>query len=348
MATTHEHSVLGIGLTIILNMLRIVLMSPVTRSELRRPSALATSILLAGSLGVTSALTGCSAFSDDGADTGSSPRVVAAFYPLEYATERVAGDLAQVDTLAQPGVEPHDLELTINETALIADASLVVYEKDFQPAVDDAVDQNAAGETLDVSGPADLVTFESEHAHHEEEDHGHDPEGVDPHFWQDPTRLADVADAIADALADVDPEHADEYAANAADLRTELEGLDAAYESGLADCERDTVVVSHDAFGYLSRYRLHIAPIAGLSPEAEPTPADLAELHELIEHDGITTVFSETLAPPELSETLAEDAGVDTAVLDPIEGLTDDTAGEDYLSLMEQNLAALERANGCR
>jgi zinc transport system substrate-binding protein len=160
--------------------------------------------------------------------------------------------------------------------------------------------------------------------------------------------MADVADAVAESLADLDSDHADEYAANAADLRSDLERLDAAYTDGLADCDRDTVVVSHDAFGYLSRYGLHMAPIAGLSPDAEPTPADLAELHDLIEHDGITTVFSETLAPPELSETLAEDAGVTTEILDPIEGLTDDTADEDYLSLMEQNLAALETANGCR
>ena len=322
-------------------------MSPVTRSRLRRRPALAAT-LLAGGLGLALALTGCSAFSDDGAGPGSSPRVVAAFYPLEFVTERVAGDLAEVDTLAQPGVEPHDLELTIKETALIADAALVVYEKNFQPAVDEAVDQNAEGETLDVSGPADLVTFESEHAHDEgEDDHGHDHDGLDPHFWQDPLRLADVADAIADSLADVDPDHTDEYAANAAELRGDLERLDAAFTDGLANCERETIVVSHDAFGYLSRYGIHVAPIAGLSPEAEPTPADLAELHELIEHDGITTVFSETLAPPQLSETLAEDAGVTTEILDPIEGLTDDTSDEDYVSLMERNLAALQKANGC-
>ena len=322
-------------------------MSPVTRSRLRRRPALAAT-LLAGGLGLALALTGCSAFSDDGAGPGSSPRVVAAFYPLEFVTERVAGDLAEVDTLAQPGVEPHDLELTIKETALIADASLVVYEKDFQPAVDEAVDQNAEGETLDVSGPANLVTFESEHDHDEgEDDHGHDHDGLDPHFWQDPLRLADVADAIADSLTEIDSDHADEYAARAAELRGDLERLDAAYTEGLANCERETIVVSHDAFGYLSGYGIHVAPIAGLSPEAEPTPADLAELHELIEHEGITTVFSETLAPPALSETLAQDAGVVTEILDPIEGLTDDTADEDYVSLMERNLAVLQKANGC-
>jgi zinc transport system substrate-binding protein len=107
------------------------------------------------------------------------------------------------------------------------------------------------------------------------------------------------------------------------------------------------VVVSHDAFGYLSRFGLQIEGIAGLSPDAEPTPADLARIQDLIRTEGITTVFSEQLASPRLAETLADDLGVTTAVLDPIEGLSDETAGEDYLSLMRQNLAALEEANGC-
>ena len=270
----------------------------------------------------------CTAFDDD-AGSGAGADVVAAFYPLEYAAERVAGEAVGVESLAQPGVEPHDLELTIQETALIANASVVVYEKGFQPAVDEAVDQNATGEVLDVTGAARL-------------------EDDDPHFWLDPLRLADVGDAIAGALADTDPDHADTYAENAAALREDLERLDAAYESGLADCQRHTVVVSHDAFGYLERYGVRVAAIAGLSPEAEPAPADIGRLHDLIESDGITTVFSERLAPPELTETLAEDAGVRTEVLDPIEGLTDETADEDYLSLMERNLRVLEEANGCR
>jgi zinc transport system substrate-binding protein len=340
----------------ILNLLRMVLMSLVTRSPSRRRPALATSLLLAGCLGAISGLTGCAALSDDD-DAGSAPRVVAAFYPLQYAAERVAGDLAEVENLTEAGKEPHDLELTINETAAIADASLVVFEKDFQPAVDDAVDQNAEGEVLDVTAAADLMTVEEEEGHeeegheeegHEDEEEGHDHGDLDPHFWLDPLRMADVADAIADSLGEADPDNAEQYAANAADLRSDLERLDEAYTTGLADCDRDTVVVSHDAFGYLGRYGIHIAPIAGLSPDAEPTAADRAELEELIEHDGITTVFSERLAPTRLSETLAQDAGVTTEILDPIEGLTDETAGEDYLSLMEQNLEALERANGCR
>ncbi|GAA4693980.1 metal ABC transporter substrate-binding protein [Nocardioides conyzicola] len=283
-------------------------------------------------------LTGCAAFTDDTVGLDNGVQVAAAFYPLQYVASRVAGDHAEVENLTAPGGEPHDLELTPRETADVAQADLVVYEGGFQPSVDDAVDENAGGDTLDVADVVDLVPFR---------EHGVDSDELDPHFWQDPLLLADVGDAVADRLSKVDPDHADDYAANAADLRADLEGLDKDYTAGLADCQRSTVVVSHDAFGYLQKYGITMEAILGLSPDSEPTPADLARLQRVIEDDGVTTVFSESLVSPKTAEQLASDMGVRSEVLDPIEGLSDKTADEDYLSLMRSNLAALEEANGC-
>ena len=306
---------------------------------------LLTALVLAG----TSA---CSASSDETSGSrDGGVQVATAFYPLEYVAERVGGSLVSIENLTVPGKEPHDLELTIKETAAIARADVVVFEHGFQPAVDDAVETSAEGAVVDAADVVDLRhvedEVESDHdaGHEDEGDHDHGDE--DPHFWQDPLRLADLGDALAKTLGEVDAEHADEYTANAADLRADLEKLDASFTDGLTGCDRDTVVVSHDAFGYLTKYGLHFEAIAGLSPDAEPTPADLGRLQQLIERDGITTVFGERLAPPALADTLADDAGVATAVLDPIEGLTDETDDEDYLSLMEQNLEALRTANGC-
>ena len=129
--------------------------------------------------------------------------VAAAFYPLAFVAERVAGDHAEVELLTRPGGEPHDLELNIEQTATIANADLVVYESGFQPGVDDAVTQNAAGSTLDAAAVVGLQPF-AEHEEHEEhgehdgghhEDDGHDHEGdLDPHFWLDPLRLAELGD----------------------------------------------------------------------------------------------------------------------------------------------------------
>jgi zinc transport system substrate-binding protein len=290
----------------------------------------------------------CSAFSEDGqaADDGGV-RVATGFYPLQFVAERVGGDHVTVDNLTVPGMEPHDLELTVQETADIAKSDLVVFEHGFQPAVDDAVETSAEGAVLDAAEVVALRPAEGEAGHDGEDEGGDDHGDLDPHFWQDPVLVAALGDALADQLAELDPDHADDFAASAADLRADLETLDEDYVTGLEGCERDTVVVSHDAFGYLEKYGLHFEAIAGLSPDAEPTPADLGRLQRLIEEDGITTVFGERLAPPALVDTLAGDAGVTTAVLDPIEGLTDETEGEDYLTLMTQNLDALRNANGC-
>lgn len=334
---------------------------PISSSRPRRTLA---AVACTAALAVTAS--GCAAFSDDAGSGGAGAAdgqldVVTSFYPLQYLTERVAGDDAAVTNLTQPGAEPHDLELTPALTAEIVDADLVVHESALQPSVAASIDQNAGGTTLDVSEAADLLPFAEEegedhaheddhgddHAHEEEGEHDHDHGDLDPHFWQDPARMADVADAIAEQLAEADPGAAETFRQNAAAVREDLASLDAELEQRLASCERDTIVVSHDAFGYLEKYGVEVAPIAGLSPDAEPTPADLAELQDLIADDGITTVFYERLVSPRFSEALASDAGVQTAVLDPIEGLSDETSSEDYLSLMESNLQAIARANGC-
>lgn len=321
--------------------------SPVTR----------TARLLA-TVSAVALVSGCGALADEGS-AGSEREAVASFYPLAWVTEQVAGDDWSVTNLTTPGGEPHDLELGISQTSDLAAAPLVVYLGGFQPSVDAAVESNAEGATLDAAEAVGLepVADHSDEGHadegHAEEDHaeegedGHDHGDLDPHFWLDPLKMAELGDAVAEQLAELDPDNAATYRANAEDLGARLDELDAAYEQGLAGCERDLVVVSHDAFGYLARYGLHLEPINGLSPDAEPNPATLAELADVIEDEGVTTVFSERLASPALAETLATDLGVETGVLDPIEGLTDETAGDDYLSLMQDNLAALQEANGC-
>ena len=282
--------------------------------------------LVAAALATPLLLAGCG---DPLAGGDSGTRVVTSFYPLEYVAERIVGEHADVVTLTSPGVEPHDLELTVRQTAEVAEADLVVYEKGLQPAVDAAVAEHGPEQVVEATDVMALA------------------EG-DLHFWLDPVRLAEVAAEVEARVAEIDPDNAADYEANLATLRADLESVDAEYTDGLAECRLDTVVVSHDAFGYLEQYGLHFESIAGLSPDAEPSPKHLTELAGLIESEGITTVFSETLASPAMAQTLASDLGLDTAVLDPIEGLSDATAGEDYLSLMRANLVALQEANECR
>ena len=272
------------------------------------------------------ALSGCEAL-DDG-----KVHVVAGFYPLAWAAEEVAGPDAEVEDLATPGVEPHDLELKVRQTAALSDADLVLYEKGFQPSVDSAVEEYAR-DTLEVGSTIRLTRTD---------------DGADPHFWQDPARMADYADAIGDKLASVDPAHAEDYRLRAAILRGRLERLDRDYASGLTSCRVNTIVVSHDAFGYLSKYGLRVRGITGLSPDAEPSARHIRDLQDLIGRDHITTVFSETLASPRLTESLARDLALHSEVLDPIEGVRDGApSGTDYLTLMRDNLVKLRKAGAC-
>ncbi|HZY26895.1 MAG TPA: metal ABC transporter substrate-binding protein [Jiangellaceae bacterium] len=296
----------------------------------RRPAYLAS----AAAMGTI--LAGCGG---DEATGGDLPSVAASFYPLAFVAERIGGGDVRVVNLTPPGVESHDLELSPRQVAEIAAADLVVYERGFQPSVDEAVEQNAGDARVEVT---EVVPLE----HLDEDEHG-DLAG-DPHVWLDPTLLARIADAVADALATAVPVSAGAFRERAEALGAELTALDEEYSAGMRQCERNVVVTTHEAFGYLAhRYGLEMVGISGLSPDAEPSPARLAEVGEVIADEAVTTVFYERLVSPKVAETLADDLGVVTAVLDPIEGLTDETEDEDYFTLMRANLGALEEANGC-
>jgi zinc transport system substrate-binding protein len=303
-------------------------------------------VVLTGSLLVTS---GCAALTNEGraAPSSGTPQVVAAFYPLQFVAERVSG--AEVRSLTSPGGEPHDLELGVRESAMVADADLLLVLSGFQPAVEASADEVATGQVLDAADVVELRGVDEDAGAHEphEAGHEHDHGDDDPHFWLDPLLVADLGDAVAAALGELDPDAADEYDANAAGLRADLERLDDEYADALAGCAVDTVVTNHDAFGYLEKYGLHLEPIAGVSPDAEPTPAALARLQGLIRDEGVTTVFSESLVSPATAQALAGDLGLETRVLDTVEGLSAETADEDYLSLMRANLETLREGNQC-
>ena len=277
-----------------------------------------------------------------GGASDGRPQVVAAFYPLFEAAQRVGGDLVQVRNLTPAGSEPHDLELNSRQVDQIEDAALVVFLGwGFQPALEKAAER-ARGAKVDVlSGLGDLRPAGA----------GDDKLDVDPHVWLDPRLLKAVVGEVAAALSTADPANRAAYEANAAAYSRELDELDAAFAAGLANCERRVIVTAHAAFGYLAgRYGLTQEAIAGLEPESEPSPQRLADLAAKVRADGTTTIFYETLVSPKVAETLAREAGVRTAVLDPLEGLTDDDAkaGRTYLSGMRENLATLRQALGCR
>jgi len=275
-------------------------------------------------------------------DPDGRASVVVSFYPLAFAAERIGGDCVSVTNLTPPGVEPHDLELTPDAVEAIATADVVLYfGGGFQPAIEDAV-QDAEGHAVDVLGVVSTLPPRGEEAE----------EGlaVDPHVWLDPSRFADIVAATADALRGTGLPGSCDLQGAADDLNADLADLDAAYRAGLTGCDHHVIVTTHAAFGYLAAaYGLRQEAIAGLEPQVEPSARRLAELKAFVEREGIGTIFTEELVSPDVAETLAAEAGVDTAVLFTIEGLTGEeaAAGQDYLSSMQENLDALRAALGC-
>jgi zinc transport system substrate-binding protein len=252
---------------------------------------------------------GCAADDDEAGARGGTVRVVAGFYPLAEAASRVLGDRGDVRNLTAAGVEPHDVELSPDDVDDVLDADLVLYlGEGFQPALEDTAPR-AEGEAVDLLDGQNLA------------------DDADPHVWLDPTRMIDITERIRDAAVDVDPDGAAGHRRRAGRYVADLEALDAAFERGLRGCERDTIVTSHAAFGYLAdRYGLSQLAISGLSPAAEPSPERLADLADLMRREGVTTVFYESLVSPRVAETLADEAGAEVAVLDPLEGLSEEQA----------------------
>ena len=216
------------------------------------------------------------------------------------------------------------------------EASAVFYIEGFQPAVDEAVAQTS-GDAVDLS--AGLPLREASHDEHADEA-DHSETGTDPHVWLDPVLMGQMATEVADTLTQADPAQQANFEANAQALQDELKTLDADWKQATAQCGIRTMVVSHEAFGYLAdQYGFQQKGIAGLSPETEPSAQAIAELATFVQDNGVTTVYTETLLDPAVAQTVASEAGATTATLDPLEG---PPASGDYISAMRENLATVQ------
>ncbi|WP_345745081.1 metal ABC transporter substrate-binding protein [Streptomyces sp. ODS28] len=337
----------------------------------RRPIRLTAAAAALG-LGAL-ALTGCGKSSASGTTEDGKLRVVASFYPMQYLAQEIGGKHVAVENLTKPGTEPHDLELSPQQTGELSKAGLVVYLKGLQPAVDEAVQQSGAKHVAEASAYTSLekhgddVHGEEEHGGHGHEGHGghdhggkghgeegheghsHTTEGgQDPHIWLDPVRYAQVAEGVGKQLAKADPKHKAEYEKNTKSLVDRIGSLDEKFAKGLKGRKTDTFVTTHAAFGYLAeRYGLHEEAVAGIDPESEPSAARMKELHDIAKKDKVGTVFFEDTASDKTAKTLASDLSLKTGVLSPLETVKDPSK-DDYLSVMEKNLTALQGALGAK
>ena len=331
----------------------------VTRA--RRHLAAVAALALAGSLASCAALSPGS--DSTAAASGAAPTAAASgaltvstsFYPIQYLAQAIGGEHVAVTSVTPTNVEPHDFELSPKDVTALSASSLVLYVSGFQPSLDDALAQVSGPTVVDLAGSVDLVHHDGVEEEHEEgategateaaHDHGA-AAALDPHFWLDPVRMQAAAKAVEAALAQADPAHADDYAANLDTLNATLTDLNTSYSTGLGHCERTTFVTSHAAFGYLAdRYSLTQASISGVDPESEPSPAELAEVKKVVESTGTTTIFTEELVSPETAQAVAAETGAQTRVLSPIESAPE---SGDYAGVMRTNLEELRTALSCQ
>lgn len=289
------------------------------------------------------------------ANDDDQPAVVTSFYPLGFLAESVAGESATVSTITPTGVDAHDFEPSPRAIGLATDADVFLYHgAGVDPWAEGIEAQGVVVEMIDTVEAMEADHDEDEEHEDEEhsddeDDHGHGD--VDPHTWLDPVLMQEHVVAVRDALSAADENNAQAYGTNAQSTIDELKKIDGEFRQGLSTCEQTTIVVSHDAFGYLSeRYGFEVRPIAGLSPSDDPSAKELAELTELVEEENIDYIFTETLVSPDLAETVANETGAQLLTLNPLEGLTQEQIdnGENYFSVMRQNLDALRTGLECQ
>ncbi|MFJ8935967.1 metal ABC transporter substrate-binding protein [Streptomyces sp. NPDC102365] len=325
--------------------------------NVRRRHISATVIATATALALGS-LSACSSDSSAADGAGGKLDVVASFYPLQFLAEEIGGDHVSVSTLTEPGQEPHDLEISAKQTAQLQESDVALYLKDLQPSVDEAIGQSEVKAKVDAAALTTLEKHGNEvgghAAEHDDEgdEHGHEDEegsGLDPHIWLDPVKYAEVAEGVGKAFEKADPDNAATYKKNTAALVKKLDGLDTRFEDGLKNSKTKVFITTHAAFGYLAeRYGLTEEAINGLDPESEPSANRVKDLEKMAKADGVSTVFYETLVSDKTAKTIAADADLRTDVLDPIEGITEKSRGDDYIQVMDANLKALQTALGAK
>jgi zinc transport system substrate-binding protein len=296
---------------------------------------------------------------------GEGLTVVTSVFPPASMAEDIAPG-ADVRLLTSSGQDPHDLELSPADRALIETADIVIYmgDLDFQPQVETAVGE-ATGQVVSVAaiaGEGKLRDLDDHDDGHDDDGHGHGDEAegdgpggdaagqavVDPHLWFDPAVMAEVAEEIGEAFATADPDDADAYREQATALHDALVALDAEIDEILGGCARDTAIVSHEAYAYLLDPRnLAQEGISGAGGHGDASPQRLAELADRIRADGIPAVLSEPLEGRADAEALAREAGVELIEIDPLEIGGEELLGQGYLAALRDQAERFATALEC-
>lgn len=301
------------------------------------------SLLIAGVLVVAAGLILAANFLIPRRPASDLLQITTSFYPLYFFASEIAGNKAVVYNITPSGAEPHDYDPTTQDIARIEDSRLLILNGGKLEVWGDKVKDSLKGTKTVV------ITVGDKFANQTLTENG--KVTLDPHVWLDPALAKKEITMIAQSLSEIDPANASYFEINAKTLQSKIDALDEKFHAGLANCGKKDIITTHAAFGYLAReYGFNQISISGLSPDEEPSVQKLASLADFARKDNVKYIFFESLVSPKLAETVANEVGARTLVLNPIEGLTDAEAkaGSNYLIEMEKNLANLKIALECR
>ena len=313
-------------------------------------------LLLLGTVVLSVLLTACGGQEKKEASSNEKIQVMTTFYPMYEFTKQVVGDKGDVELLIPAGTEPHDFEPSAKDLAKISDSDVFVYNSpELETWTDNLTDTIDTKQTEIIQASKDIKLMEGTEHDHEEahdhdtqehEEHGHSHE-LDPHVWLDPALAIKEVETIRDQLSKKYPDDKAAFEKNAASYIDELKKLDEEFQTAFKDAKNKTFVTQHAAFGYLAnQYGLTQEAIAGISPDQEPSPSRLSELKHYVDDNQVKVIYFEENASSKVAETLSKETGVKLEVLNPLESLTDTQIkdGEDYLSVMRENLTALKES----
>lgn len=276
--------------------------------------------------------------------------VYASFYTMYDFASKIGGDKIEIANMVPAGTEPHDWEPTATDITNLERADVFIYNgAGMEHWAQDILKSIQNKELIAVEASKGISLMEGRHEHQDEEEHADEEDEVayDPHVWLNPANAKKEMENIKNAFVQADPDNESYYEANFDKYSTELDILDIEFKDTLAILTNKDIIVAHQAFGYLcTAYGLNQVPIEGLSADSEPDPARMVEIIKFAKEQNIKVIFFEELVSPKVAETIAKAIDAKTDVLNPIEGLSDEQqrTGDDYFSVMRQNLQSLKAA----
>ncbi len=276
---------------------------------------------------------------------------VTSFYPLYDITSKIGGERVEVVNLTPFGYDPHEFEPSLRDITRTENADLFIYNgAGLEPWAEKKEKELSEKGVVVLNMSSYFHLLEGEEYYHDDYQDNEQYHEKDPHFWLDPIMAKEMAENIFLKLVEVDKEGEEYYKENRDLLMVLFDDLHERYSVRLSDCDLNSVVISHASLGYLAeRYGFEMISISGISPIEEPSPRKLAEIAEKVKRDGIKHIFFETTIPSTLAQTIATETGAETLVFNPVAGLTEEEVekGEDYFSVMRNNLKKLEIAMSC-